>query len=255
MSPVVNKSTAPATTQAQPSNPTPPLASATAAHHRRRSRRHLPPSRRTTTPTPHPRHRRPPRTRIIVGCRATRQRPNHPAGHRPRQRLDPPTHSPTRPHHPARTGPPTPPRHRHRPTGHHHRSRGTPPPRLPQPTRPRHTRTHRRPHSTHRTHNRRTRTHPGRNGTPPRHTAPHRPSRSSGRHPQLRVPDNETDLLHHKTTEIHQAVLTTYPNHDIATVVDWMLLAAINALIAGDQSGANYHLAWAIAAISTRRSR
>ncbi|WP_415880868.1 hypothetical protein, partial [Mycobacterium tuberculosis] len=25
--------------------------------------------------------------------------------------------------------------------------------------------------------------------------------------------------------------------------------------IAGDQSGANYHLAWAIAAISTRRSR
>ncbi|WRO42149.1 hypothetical protein MUW33_2199 [Mycobacterium canetti] len=32
------------------------------------------------------------------------------------------------------------------------------------------------------------------------------------------VPDNETDLLHHKTTEIHQAVLTTYPNHDIATV-------------------------------------
>ncbi|MEQ6326477.1 DUF5631 domain-containing protein [Mycobacterium canetti] len=69
------------------------------------------------------------------------------------------------------------------------------------------------------------------------------------------VPDNETDLLHHKTTEIHQAVLTTYPNHDIATVVDWMLLAAINALIAGDQSGANYHLTWAIAATSTRRSR
>ncbi|WP_412768953.1 DUF5631 domain-containing protein, partial [Mycobacterium canetti] len=27
-----------------------------------------------------------------MGCRATRQRPNHPAGHRPRQRLDPPTH-------------------------------------------------------------------------------------------------------------------------------------------------------------------
>ncbi len=74
-------------------------------------------------------------------------------------------------------------------------------------------------------------------------------------HQRRGVPDNETDLLHHKTTEIHQAVLTTYPNHDIATVVDWMLLAAINALIAGDQSGANYHLAWAIAAISTRRSR
>ncbi len=31
MSPVVNKSTTPATTQAQPSNPTPPITSATAA--------------------------------------------------------------------------------------------------------------------------------------------------------------------------------------------------------------------------------
>ncbi|CNW71955.1 Uncharacterised protein [Mycobacterium tuberculosis] len=46
----------------------------------------------------------------------------------------------------------------------------------------------RRPASPHRTRYRGTRPHPGRNGTPPRHTAPHRPSRSSGRHPQLRRP-------------------------------------------------------------------
>ncbi|MCV6984822.1 DUF5632 domain-containing protein [Mycobacterium shinjukuense] len=58
------------------------------------------------------------------------------------------------------------------------------------------------------------------------------------------VPDNEADLLHHKATQIRQ----------FTAVADWMLLAAINALIAGDQSGANYHLAWAIAAMSTRRS-
>ncbi|CKP16369.1 putative transmembrane protein [Mycobacterium tuberculosis] len=256
MSPVVNKSTAPATTQAQPSNPTPPLASATAAATTGAAAGDT--SRRAAEQQ---------RLRRILDTVA-RQEPglSWAAGLRdngqttllvtdlasgwipPHIRL---------PAHITLLEPA--PRRRHATVtdllgtttvaaAHH-------PPRLPQPTRPRHTRTHRRPHSTHRTHNRRTRTHPGRNGTPPRHTAPHRPSRSSAPTRNYGVPDNETDLLHHKTTEIHQAVLTTYPNHDIATVVDWMLLAAINALIAGDQSGANYHLAWAIAAISTRRSR
>lgn len=67
------------------------------------------------------------------------------------------------------------------------------------------------------------------------------------------VPDNEAELLRDKTTEIRQSVLTTYPDHDIASVVDWMLLAAIGALIDGDQTGANYHLAWALATTSTRR--
>lgn len=45
------------------------------------------------------------------------------------------------------------------------------------------------------------------------------------------VPDNEVELLHERATEIQQSVLSTYPHHDAAAVVDWMLLAAINALI------------------------
>ncbi|WP_188113154.1 DUF5631 domain-containing protein, partial [Mycobacterium simiae] len=49
-------------------------------------------------------------------------------------------------------------------------------------------------------------------------------------------------------------VLAAYPHHDVSAAVDWMLLAAINALIEGNQPGANYHLAWAIAATSTRSS-
>ncbi|UGT93404.1 DUF5631 domain-containing protein [Mycobacterium ostraviense] len=67
------------------------------------------------------------------------------------------------------------------------------------------------------------------------------------------VPDNEVELLHERATEIQQSVLSTYPHHDAAAVVDWMLLAAINALIEGNHSAANYHLAWAIAVTSTRR--
>ncbi len=188
MSPVVNKSTAPATTQAQPSNPTPPLASATAAattgaaagdtSRRAAEQQRL---RRILDTVA----RQEPGLSWAAGLRDNGQTTllvtDLASGWIPHTFAYPPTS-------PCSNRPPTPPRHRHRPTGHHHRSRGTPPPRLPQPTRPRHTRTHRRPHSTHRTHNRRTRTHPGRNGTPPRHTAPHRPSRSSGRHPQLRRP-------------------------------------------------------------------
>ncbi|WP_183155185.1 DUF5631 domain-containing protein, partial [Mycobacterium kansasii] len=68
------------------------------------------------------------------------------------------------------------------------------------------------------------------------------------------VPDNEVELLHERATEIQQSVLSTYPHHDAAAVVDWMLLAAINALIEGNHSAANYHLAWAIAVTSTRRA-
>ncbi|WP_122496873.1 DUF5631 domain-containing protein [Mycobacterium attenuatum] len=69
------------------------------------------------------------------------------------------------------------------------------------------------------------------------------------------VPDNEAELLRDKTTEIRQSVLTAYPDHNVTAVVDWMLLAAINALIEEDLTGANYHLAWAIAVTSTRRDR
>ncbi|REL42208.1 hypothetical protein DSI43_19360, partial [Mycobacterium tuberculosis] len=62
----------------------------------------------------------------------------------------------------------------------------------------------RRPASPHRTRYRGTRTHPGRNGTPPRRTAPHRPSRSSGRHPQLRRPRQRN-----RPTAVAQAKVAT----------------------------------------------
>ncbi|QUR67916.1 DUF5631 domain-containing protein [Mycobacterium spongiae] len=68
------------------------------------------------------------------------------------------------------------------------------------------------------------------------------------------VPDNEADVLSEKATEIRRSVLAAYPSHDFDAAIDWMLLAAINTLVEGDHSGANYHLAWAIAATSTRRS-
>lgn len=68
------------------------------------------------------------------------------------------------------------------------------------------------------------------------------------------VPENEVTLLSEKAIEIRRSVLAEYPNHDPDAAVDWMLLAALNTLIEGDQSGAHYHLAWAIAATSTRRS-
>lgn len=70
------------------------------------------------------------------------------------------------------------------------------------------------------------------------------------------VPDNEAELLRERAAGVRRSVLAAYPNHDHAAAADWMLLAAINALIEGDQTGANYHLAWAItAATSTRRRK
>ena len=40
------------------------------------------------------------------------------------------------------------------------------------------------------------------------------------------------------------SVLNAYPHHDLAAVGDWMLLAAIEALIDEHEYLANYHLAW-----------
>lgn len=105
MSPVVNKSTAPATTQAQPSNPTPPLASATAAATTGAAAGDT--SRRAAEQQ---------RLRRILDTVA-RQEPglSWAAGLRDNGQTTLlvtdlasgwiPTHSPTRPHHPARTGP------------------------------------------------------------------------------------------------------------------------------------------------------
>jgi len=39
-------------------------------------------------------------------------------------------------------------------------------------------------------------------------------------------------------------LLSAYPRRDAAAVADWMLLAAIEALVDDHEYLANYHLAW-----------
>lgn len=58
------------------------------------------------------------------------------------------------------------------------------------------------------------------------------------------VDENEAELLRGSVTDIQSSVLNAYPDHDPAAVGDWMLLAAIEALIDGHEYLANYHMAW-----------
>ena len=58
------------------------------------------------------------------------------------------------------------------------------------------------------------------------------------------VVEKEAELLRGRVAEIQNSVLNAYPNHDLAAVGDWMLLAAIEALIDGHEYLANYHMAW-----------
>jgi hypothetical protein len=59
------------------------------------------------------------------------------------------------------------------------------------------------------------------------------------------VLDKEVDLLQTHLREVSTRVLDSYPeNVDFHDVGNWQLLAAIEALVAGDKSSANYHLAW-----------
>jgi Family of unknown function (DUF5631)/Family of unknown function (DUF5632) len=59
------------------------------------------------------------------------------------------------------------------------------------------------------------------------------------------VLDSEVDLLHEHLAAISTRVLDSYPDHvDADDVGNWQLLAAIDALVAGDKTAANYHLAW-----------
>jgi hypothetical protein len=59
------------------------------------------------------------------------------------------------------------------------------------------------------------------------------------------VLDKEVELLHEHLAAISTRVLDSYPDHvDSHDVGNWQLLAAIDALVAGDKSAANYHLAW-----------
>ena len=57
--------------------------------------------------------------------------------------------------------------------------------------------------------------------------------------------DQEVDRLHEYLAAVSTRVLDSYPDQvDPNDVGNWQLLAAIDALVAGDKSAANYHLAW-----------
>ncbi|WP_133056442.1 DUF5631 domain-containing protein [Mycobacterium decipiens] len=59
------------------------------------------------------------------------------------------------------------------------------------------------------------------------------------------VLDSEVDLLREHLATIGAKVLDSYPdNVDPHDVGNWQLLAAIDALVVGDKTVANYHLAW-----------
>ncbi|WP_264000367.1 DUF5631 domain-containing protein [Mycobacterium intermedium] len=62
------------------------------------------------------------------------------------------------------------------------------------------------------------------------------------------VLDSEIELLHEHITTVSTKVLDAYPDRvDPDDVGNWQLLAAIDALTAGDKTAANYHLAWFLA--------
>jgi Family of unknown function (DUF5631)/Family of unknown function (DUF5632) len=59
------------------------------------------------------------------------------------------------------------------------------------------------------------------------------------------VLDREVDLLQTHLRDVSTRVLDSYPEHvDVHDVGNWQLLAAIDALVAGDKSAATYHFAW-----------
>jgi uncharacterized protein DUF5631/uncharacterized protein DUF5632 len=71
------------------------------------------------------------------------------------------------------------------------------------------------------------------------------------------VVDKEVDQLREHLATIGARVLDSYPGHvDSHEVGNWQLLAAIDALVVGDRTAANYHLAWfqACSIISTRQA-
>jgi len=59
------------------------------------------------------------------------------------------------------------------------------------------------------------------------------------------VLESEAEDLHNQLTVLADRVLDSYPDHvDAAQLGNWQLLAAIEALVNGDKTAANYHLAW-----------
>jgi len=68
------------------------------------------------------------------------------------------------------------------------------------------------------------------------------------------VLDREVDLLQTHLREVSTRVLDAYPEQvDFHDVGNWQLLAAIDALVAGDKSAATYHFAWFQACSTTIR--
>jgi hypothetical protein len=71
------------------------------------------------------------------------------------------------------------------------------------------------------------------------HTLARAASRGTG------VLESEAEELHNQLTALADRVLDSYPDHvDTADLGNWQLLAAIEALVNGDKTAANYHLAW-----------
>jgi hypothetical protein len=59
------------------------------------------------------------------------------------------------------------------------------------------------------------------------------------------VLDREVDLLQTHLREVSTRVLDSYPEQvDFHDIGNWQLLAAIDALVAGDKPAATYHFAW-----------
>ncbi|MBV8182962.1 MAG: DUF5631 domain-containing protein [Mycobacterium sp.] len=78
------------------------------------------------------------------------------------------------------------------------------------------------------------------------HTLARAASRGTG------VLESEAQQLHDELIKLADRVLDQYPdNVDAADVGNWQLLAAIEALVNGDRTAANYHLAWFLACTTT----
>jgi hypothetical protein len=61
------------------------------------------------------------------------------------------------------------------------------------------------------------------------------------------VLDSEVELLEDHLAKVKAGVLDSYPDVDPEQVANWQLLSAIDALVAGEKTAANYHLAWFLA--------
>lgn len=68
------------------------------------------------------------------------------------------------------------------------------------------------------------------------------------------VADNEIELFRQALAATVTRVLSAYPHHAPVDVADWMLLAAVDALIDGSEELARYHLAWHQAVATIRHA-